>query len=146
MLQATFNMIDRVREETGLLVHHIISSNTNELTVRRMDHIHVEVKIPKHSWFRYVDANKANYISKPLRELDEKYITEVITQIVEVKYEVSPVIFNYLELNKPVAKYSHNVTKGTITVNYFDESRTFELAKLFKRDAYDRDYINTING
>jgi hypothetical protein len=111
-----------------------------------MDHIHVEVRIPKKNWFRYFDAVKANYIPKPLRELDEGYTTDVISQIVNLKYEVSPVIFNYLELNKPVVSYNHNVTKGTLTVTYFDETRTFELAKLFKRDEYDRDYIKTING
>lgn len=146
MTQATPKMIDEVHTATGLLVHHLISSRTQKICVRRMDHIHVEVQIPKRSWFSYVDAAKANYITETLRRQDNKYIAEVIKLIQTHQYEVSPVIFNYLEKNKPITTYNHNVTKATITVNYFDESRTFELAKLFNGAQYDNEYIKTING
>lgn len=146
MTQATPKMIDEVHTTTGLLVHHLTSSRTQKVCVRRMDHIHVEVQIPKRSWFSYVDASKANYITETLRRQDNKYIAEVIKLIQSNQYEVSPVIFNYLELNKPIMKYTHNVTQGTVTVTYADESRTFELSKLFKGAQYDKEYIKAING
>lgn len=146
MTQATPKMIMSVQEATGLLVHHLTSSRTQKVCVRRMDHIHVEVQIPKRSWFSYVDASKANYITETLRRQDDKYIAEVIKQIRSDRYEVSPVIFNYIEKNKPVMSYNHNVTMGTLTVVYADESRTFELAKLFKGAQFDKEYISAING
>lgn len=146
MLQATPKMIDDVRQATELLIHHLTLSRTQKVCVRRMNHIHIEVQIPKRSWFSYLDASKTNRITETLRRQDDKYIAEVIKLIRANQYDVSPAIFNYLEKNKPVMTYTHNVTRGTVTVTYSDESKTFELAKLFKGTQFDKEYIKTING
>lgn len=146
MLQATPSMIMRVREETELLVHHLVTTTADKVSVRRMDHIHVEVRIPNECWDAYLEANKNNFIPEDLRLKDEKYIEEVIDLIKEHKYQLSPAIINYLELNKPVAMYQCSPDRGTVTVKYFDESRVFEIAKLFKGTQFDKEYIKSING
>ena len=143
MLQATPSMVNRVHEETGLLVHHIEVGT--ELSVTRMDHIHISVTIPEEDWPKYRIANEDNYITPELRQLDDEHVKTVLQLVEEGKYDLSERIIHYI-VKELRYEYTVYPKEGRLIVTHFDERHVFDIAKLFKRAEFDNEYIAAFLG
>ncbi len=155
MLQATPRMVNRVHEETGLLVHHLDVCDNSGLEVLRMDHIHVTVTIPRMHWRLYHEGIAQNTITPELDDIDKAYTDDVIKRIVEHKYIVtSGLVERIVRLaalkhrNADIYRYEWcvNVEEGTLTIDYHSDKRTLGIAKLFHGATFDIEYIENVLG
>ena len=143
MLQATPSMVNRVHEETGLLVHHIEVGT--ELSVTRMDHVHISVTIPEEDWPKYRIANEDNYITPELRLLDDEHIEMVLQLVEEGKYNLSERIIHYV-LKELSYEYTVYPKEGRLIVTHFNKQHVFNIAKLFNRTEFNNEYIAAFPG
>ena len=143
MIYATPKMIDRLHDETGLLVRHVTEAEDETLRVTRMNHIHIYVEIPKTTWPLYRTANVDNFISPGLRAIDDTYIERVLQIVKDGKYGLSDQVINLIMADKEYT-YTVNPEEGQLVVTTGVVQHTFEITKIFKGIGLDYDYINAI--